>query len=99
MFFFRGPGGGVSYIFLAFQRFYLSPGVRTSGSPGQVLKDQRGKPKEEHAGRIGGGRDGNGRARIFGFRFFLICLIPDLGHLRYGPLGRGKTYKMLGKYI
>ena len=31
----------VSYIFLAFYRFYLSPGVRTSGTPGQVLKKSK----------------------------------------------------------
>ena len=35
----------ISYIFLAFYRFYLSPGFRTSGTPGEVLttikKEQR----------------------------------------------------------
>ena len=40
----------VSYIFLAFHRFYLSPGVRISGTPGQVLKNQKGTIKLEHAG-------------------------------------------------
>jgi hypothetical protein len=55
--------------------------------------------KSEHAGRNGGGRNGGGRARVFWFHgSFLIFLVPDLGYLRYGPLGRGKTYKTLGKY-
>ena len=30
-----------SYIFLWFHRFYLSPGVRTSGTPGQVSKKSK----------------------------------------------------------
>ena len=34
-------GVPVSYIFLAFYRFYLSPGVRTSSTPGQVLKKSK----------------------------------------------------------
>ena len=55
--------------------------------------------KLEHAGRNGGGRNGGGRARVFWFHgSFLIFLVPDLGYLRYGLLGRGKTYKTLGKY-
>ena len=54
--------------------------------------------KSEHAGRNGGGRNGGGRARVFWFHgSFLIFLVPDLGYLRYGLLGRGKTYKTLGK--
>ena len=56
----------VSYIFLAFYRVYLSPGVRTSGTPGQVLKKIKTElMKSEHAGRNGGGRNGGGRARVF----------------------------------
>ena len=31
----------VGFIFLAFYRFYLSPGVRTSGTPGQVLNKSK----------------------------------------------------------
>ena len=29
----------------------------------------------------------------------MIFLVPDLGYLRYGPLGRGKTSKTLGKIL
>ena len=51
---------------LGFYKFYLSPGVRTSGTPGQVLtKIKKELMKLEHAGRNGGGRNGGGRARVF----------------------------------
>ena len=54
--------------------------------------------KLERVGRNGGGRNG-GRAgpRVLISLFLFDFLVPDFGYLRYGLLGRGKTYKTLGK--
>ena len=53
------------HMLAGFYRFYLSAGLRTSGTPGQVLKIKKELMKLEHAGRNGGGRNGGGRARVF----------------------------------
>ncbi len=54
--------------------------------------------KLEHAERHGGRRNG-GRAgpRDLISLLVFVFLIPDLGYLRYGPLGRNETYESLKK--